>query len=214
MKNQLLLLFLLASFMANGQQIIQTNSTIQIKSKHILFKDANNNEIDNKLFFELAKNPIYSISFQILNDSTMVNALDTSMVFRKLNSQFYFDEFRDIDNKIIKIEHNQPVVINFWSTTCKPCIDEIDSLNLMVKKYPLVKFVAITYDSISKVKSFLNHRKFLYAIVPEYSQIINYYNITTFPTHFFIDNKGMIRKIIIGKFDAEFVQSVIDLGEK
>lgn len=214
MKNQLALLlfflFIIISFKSNAQQTCQT---IQIKSKHAIFKGLNNKEIDQKLFFELAKNPIYSIYIQILNDSTVVNTLDTSLLYKKLNTKFNFLEFKDINNEVVKVQNNQPLVINFWSITCKPCIEEIDSLNLLVKKYPQIKFIAITYDSTSKVKSFINRRKFLYTIVPEYSKIINFYSITTFPTHFFISNKGIIKKIIVGKFDAEFVHSIEDLEE-
>ena len=95
-------------------------------------------------------------------------------------------EFEKVENKI--------VVINWWSTTCSPCIAELPGLNKLVKKYktnPEIIFLAIAWDSEGKLKSFLEKRSF------EYQQAL--YNERTvelfggaFPRNLVIDKTGNI----------------------
>lgn len=50
------------------------------------------------------------------------------------------------------------VVINFWFSTCKPCISEIPELNEVYEKFQNdtnVVFAAVTYENRKTVKKFL-----------------------------------------------------------
>ena len=38
------------------------------------------------------------------------------------------------------------VVINYWATWCKPCIQEIPELNALDKQYPQVTVLGVNYD--------------------------------------------------------------------
>jgi AhpC/TSA family. len=211
MKNLILLLFLCTSFIVNAQQILPGKTSIGYKSKHFIFRDANNKDVDQKIFFELAKNPVYTVLVQYLNDSTLISSLDTVSVYKKLNTKFNFSDFKDINNNIIRVQGNRTLVVNFWNTACKPCIEEIDSLNLLVQENPDITFIAFTSDSISKVKPVTARKNFLYTIIPESSQVVEFYNIETFPTHFFINKHGIIKKIVIGKYNSEFLSYLKDL---
>lgn len=59
------------------------------------------------------------------------------------------------------------VVLNFWFTTCPPCVTEVASLNALVEKFKgkNVAFVAPTWDSKPKVSTFLKKHPFSYDIV-------------------------------------------------
>ncbi len=69
------------------------------------------------------------------------------------------------DNVSIKDFKGKYVVINWWATTCTPCIKEMPGLNSLVEKYksnPEVVFLAIAFDDKESVKYFLNKKNFNY----------------------------------------------------
>lgn len=69
------------------------------------------------------------------------------------------------DNVSIKDYKGKYVVINWWATTCTPCIKEMPGLNSLVEKYksnPEVVFLAIAFDDKESVKYFLNKKNFNY----------------------------------------------------
>ena len=49
---------------------------------------------------------------------------------------------------------NKPTIINFWFTSCKPCVEEMPVLNKLVKKYSdKVNFISITPDNKETVRA-------------------------------------------------------------
>ena len=89
-------------------------------------------------------------------------------------------------------------MINLWFTSCSPCIEEMPVLNELKSKYgEKFNFLAITYDSESKVKALLEKHKF------EFTHIVNSKKLTTklgfngYPINLFLDKNGVV-KIIEG----------------
>lgn len=69
------------------------------------------------------------------------------------------------DNVSIKDFIGKYVVINWWATTCAPCIKEIPSLNSLVEKYKSnseVVFLAVAFDKKEELEYFLNSKNFNY----------------------------------------------------
>ncbi|MFA6978322.1 MAG: TlpA disulfide reductase family protein [Ignavibacteriaceae bacterium] len=58
---------------------------------------------------------------------------------------------------------NKIIVINWWATSCLPCIEEMPGLNQLVEKYPKdkVEFIAIVWDKKNHAK-FISKHKFSY----------------------------------------------------
>jgi thiol-disulfide isomerase/thioredoxin len=57
------------------------------------------------------------------------------------------------------------VVINWWATTCGPCIAEMPGFNKLVEQYkenPNVIFIAIAHDKKERVTKFLENKEFNY----------------------------------------------------
>jgi len=84
------------------------------------------------------------------------------------------------------------IVINWWSTGCVPCVEEIPGLNELVKKYDRnsIEFIAIVHDKE-------NHSKFISKHNFIYEQCFGDKNITalfgeSFPRHLIIDKDGII----------------------
>jgi peroxiredoxin len=69
----------------------------------------------------------------------------------------YLDEFR-----------GQVVVLNFWSTKCVICYEEIPKLNKLAEKYSGkdVVFMGLTMENETRVNLFLQKRPFRFTIVP------------------------------------------------
>ena len=111
----------------------------------------------------------------------------------------------DIDgNKIsLKSLKGKIVVLNFWFTQCRPCIIEMPKLNELVKKYKDVVFISITFDKKDVVKKFLSNREFNYSHITDNETILSDYNVSTFPTHIIIDQKGEIILRKVGDFIKE-----------
>ncbi len=57
------------------------------------------------------------------------------------------------------------VVVNWWATTCSPCIAEMPGLNELVEKYSgheSISFLAIAVDTPEDLSRFLERRRFAY----------------------------------------------------
>ena len=87
----------------------------------------------------------------------------------------------------------QLVVVNFWFTTCGPCIGEIPKLNELVNKFSgKVKFLAFATDPAERVRQFLQDHEFRYEIVPSSRRLAEAFGVKGFPRHFIIDRDGYI----------------------
>ena len=110
--------------------------------------------------------------------------------------------------------NGKTVVINFWFTTCKPCIAEMIYLNKLVEenKDSSVVFIAPAPENEIQIKKFLKKYTFEYNITPSSSDFILAMNIENFPTHLVIDKQGIIRQVYIGYADdiKEKLQAEID----
>ncbi|NCD72435.1 TlpA family protein disulfide reductase [Mucilaginibacter agri] len=103
------------------------------------------------------------------------------------------------------------VVLNFWFTSCPPCLQEMPSLNDLVKRYKDndVVFLALTFNNERDVREFLNDHAFAYTILPSSRQIDKKYQITLWPTSFIIGRDGNVSAAI--NF-SENVESTLSAG--
>ena len=91
------------------------------------------------------------------------------------------------------------LVINFWYINCGPCIVEMPYLNQLVEKYQNedIQFLALSFDTIPDIKSFLNKTEFKYEH-GSISRSMMYDFTPVAPGHFIVDADGVIRDIIVG----------------
>ena len=109
-------------------------------------------------------------------------------------------EFVDIKGNSLKSNEikGKTIVLNFWSTSCAPCLKEIPELNKLVNSLDNkeIIFIAVTFYSSKEhlLNSFLPKHPFLYNIVTVNA---NDYKISSLPTHIIIDkNQKVIEKIV------------------
>lgn len=106
------------------------------------------------------------------------------------------------------------VIINWWSTSCAPCIEEIPELNKIVEKYKSnedILFLAITNDKIARVTSFLEKQNF------NYNQGFGNNDINKIfkgfqPQNIIINKNGIIKFFLAGYTDQTplFIEKTIE----
>ncbi len=71
-----------------------------------------------------------------------------------VNESVYVSEFDK--NRLSEIIHKDLIVIDFWGTWCKPCIENLPALNQAAFQYQDVQFVSLAVD---KMKNWIRYLK-------------------------------------------------------
>ncbi len=117
-------------------------------------------------------------------------------------------DLMDIQGQILHSEDlkGKVVVINFWSTTCRPCLAEMPGLNEIVQKFKgqPIRFLALTADTKERLeKVFLGKRTFNFELFsdahPTISQTFQYQ--WGLPLTIVFDKKGRFVCWMSGSFD-------------
>lgn len=210
-KNLLFTLLCFGAFNAFGQakylktpedKIIDSITYIDIKTKKIqqmkgIFPSK---EVTIKESFkEVRRTPdsvIYSYEWVVnVSDLKEEKIFDSNSY---LNKEFKLPTFTTFDNKKINITNlkGKPTLINFWFTTCTPCIEEMPILNQIKEQLKdSANFIAITYESSEKVRNFLQRHKFNFTHITNAKKYIESMDIGSFPLNIFLDKNGIVRKI-------------------
>ncbi len=100
------------------------------------------------------------------------------------------------------------VVLNFWATSCLPCVAEIPDFIKVQKEYEEqdVVFVGVSLDwgdgNVEKVQKFYQDKKMNYLVVmgdEEYEIVKKYGGIKGIPTTFVIGKDGLVKSKDYGK---------------
>jgi peroxiredoxin len=107
------------------------------------------------------------------------------------------------------------VIMDFWSTTCPPCLMEIPILKRVAADYKdknlVVVGVSVGGDSLEKINAFTKRKKIDYPIVVDVTGFVaNKYKITSLPTMYIINSKGKIVETHSGFFDEKSLREVLD----
>jgi cytochrome c biogenesis protein CcmG/thiol:disulfide interchange protein DsbE len=97
----------------------------------------------------------------------------------------------------------QVVVLNFWATSCFPCVEEVPSLRDLQRRMPQIKVVAISNDDDASVyRKFLvdDHVDFL-TVRDASSRIPQLYGTIKIPETYVIDRNGVLRRKFVSAQD-------------
>ncbi|HSW57090.1 MAG TPA: TlpA disulfide reductase family protein [Dehalococcoidales bacterium] len=97
------------------------------------------------------------------------------------------------------------VLINFWSTTCQPCVQEMPHFEELHQEWQNrndVKMLMInTGESAAVVKNFLDSRNLTFTVLlDEGVKIAQKYKVRYTPTTLIVDKNGIIRQSVAGAF--------------
>ncbi|NOY66435.1 MAG: TlpA family protein disulfide reductase [Gammaproteobacteria bacterium] len=96
------------------------------------------------------------------------------------------------------------VLLNFWSLECKPCIDEMDSLDILSRRFynQGLRVIAISSDSRKKLKRYIKKHDYHFVIMyDENMKIRRLYEVKGLPTTYIIGRDGKFIARIIGSRD-------------
>lgn len=115
--------------------------------------------------------------------------------FSFTSSQGEYISLEDLRGKVI--------VLDFWGTWCRPCVDSVPSLRSMHKKYskePSFVLLGISSDREEDVwKEFTEKNKMVWPqFLDKDRRIHRAFGIRAFPTYIVIDHEGIVRFSSIG----------------
>ncbi len=108
------------------------------------------------------------------------------------------------------------VILNFWASWCKPCVDEIPSLSRLNRLYNANDFAILTVntgESSQRVKKFIEPFDINFAILlDENGKAVRDWRVYAFPSNFLIDKNGVIRYGYRGalEWDSKEVLEIIE----
>lgn len=94
-------------------------------------------------------------------------------------------------------------VIVIWHVYCEACIKEIPKMNDVVKQYPEVNFLAMTFNTEQQVKKVLTTKPCKVTQLTNALGFISQIGVVATPTKLVLDKKGVVRYIIRGGGDKQ-----------
>lgn len=110
--------------------------------------------------------------------------------------------YTDLNGNIYSAETTKGkiIVLKFWFIHCQKCVEEMPSLNMLVKKYENRKdilFISLAFDDNKKLKEFLKKKTFKYVVIGNQKDyILKNLGLQMFPTHMIINKVGKITKVV------------------
>jgi cytochrome c biogenesis protein CcmG, thiol:disulfide interchange protein DsbE len=98
----------------------------------------------------------------------------------------------------------RPVLVNLWASWCLPCRKEMPALERIYQEYQdegltILAVNATSQDQIDKVNAFVKEYRLTFPILLDNNgEIIKAYQISAFPTSFFISADGVIQDVVVG----------------
>jgi len=104
-------------------------------------------------------------------------------------------------------------IVNFWFTSCPPCVAEIPGLNSIVERYggTKINYIAIGRDNSQDIKDFLTENPWKFEHIPNGNEIMqnNFKLRWGFPTTFLLNkNAEVILAFSGGKSDSTAVEEI------
>jgi len=112
-----------------------------------------------------------------------------------LNQEFPLNPLLSIDGDSLNLKGGKVTLINFWFSSCPPCLAEIPALNDLKSEFANqgVQFIAINFETETEIRRFLEYQEFDFHQVQLDRNEINRLQLSLgFPTHLIIDNQGRV----------------------
>lgn len=104
----------------------------------------------------------------------------------------------------------KPIMLNFWASSCAPCIQEIPHLQEFYERYQdQVKIVGINWaEDPAQVRSFLQDKGVTYPnLLDRQGKAFVSYRLTGTPTSYFIDQDQVVRGVWLGPITGESLET-------
>jgi cytochrome c biogenesis protein CcmG, thiol:disulfide interchange protein DsbE len=112
-----------------------------------------------------------------------------------IGKPFPLETFTALNKTVVNKAYlaGKPSLLNFWFTTCMPCIAEMPVLNKLKETFgDSVNFIAITYEKRDKVIAFLKKHQYNFIQVADAENLTKALEMTAFPVNIFLDKNGNV----------------------
>jgi cytochrome oxidase Cu insertion factor (SCO1/SenC/PrrC family) len=210
----LMLVFALAAPMAAAY----TTQTLKMmldakgidKSYVVTYQDANGKKMTPAAFVKAANVQPYAVRKDktahtatfYLADAAAIAERDAkikAIMDRQIKPGQPVPDFHLVTVNGIKLDnaylHGHTTLVNFFFTTCVPCVAETPILNQYMRNHPQMKTLAVTFDDADDAKKYVAQRKFAWPIVADAQPFIDQLGIGGYPTLVLVGPDGKVRKI-------------------
>jgi len=145
---------------------------------------------------ETKKDSIISKVAFAISDKKKDNQANSGPLSDYINKDFPKFNLKTLSGEDFSSEQliGKPTLINFWFTSCAPCIDEIPILNRIAEKYSNdFNFISITFEDEQDVANFLKKHPYDFKHLVGAEKFTKSIGIKSYPMNVFLDRKGLLR---------------------
>lgn len=189
MRNLLLIFFITVGTALSAQQV-----KIYQMPDDVLITESAYKMVEDQILAQGAKVLVYD---SLTVNDTMVYkvGIKPTMGNRPNPYQKFQDQIgQEFPEKLFGLKDiDKPRFVNFWFTSCMPCIKEIPDLNELKEEYSdTVDFVAITFNTQQQVDKFLEQRPIDYQHITGQQAALSQYGVRSYPMNMLLDKDGKI----------------------
>ena len=176
----------------------------------------------NKLVIVLASAAILAVVFGLV---WMQSSKYEPLTVGKVAPDFYLPDLNDKELRLSDFR-GKVVFLNFWATWCKPCREEMPSMEILYKNFEKdgLVILAISIDRVTTKKDIPPFVKALNLTFPilidSWGQTDKRYKLMGVPETYIIDQQGILREKVIGPRDwtvldnLQIVTQLLKAGSK
>ncbi len=114
---------------------------------------------------------------------------------------------QSIDGQSLTLSDLQGIVmVNFWFIGCIPCEDEMPHIQAVSKSWSgeLTVLAINRWENAEEVQDFVDSKSLTFPVlIDSLEEVHDNYNVSVWPTTFFIDTEGIIQEIQAGAFGSQ-----------
>ena len=107
---------------------------------------------------------------------------------------------------------DKPLLISFYFSHCRPCIEEIPELNQFARENGQVAVVAITFDSADEARAFADKHGFDWRIIPDAQDFIDEVGVKMYPAMALVSANGILIATKLGESTTNADGSKVESG--
>lgn len=124
----------------------------------------------------------------------------------------------DLNGKAHKLSDykDKIVIVSFWASWCRPCLEEMPSLVALKKKYKdKLEILAVNIlEEKATIEKFTNPMKINFPILQDKdSKTVTAWKVYVYPSNYILDQTGTLRYAVTGAIDWQ-AQDVADILDK
>jgi thiol-disulfide isomerase/thioredoxin len=138
-------------------------------------------------------------------------AADLSLLYENVglsvpNSRVLAPDFQleDLEGKMVSLKsfRGKIVLLNFWATWCKPCVDEMPDIERVHRRYKDDNLVVLAInfgENKEKVQGFVSRQKLSFTVLLDKTKEVSHrYRTFALPTTYLVDREGYLMAGTVG----------------